>query len=181
MLTIRGRAGTPPYPGDERILTVDVMKKGRPLFTDVVLYEAGYLDSSFASQYADRLWPHENVLQFKSEQLRAEGCDELRVTNRASEPVAHLRVHTRDMFLILDVDRDEELSVPATPFPRRETGWLTAEGRLGSGGELKPVKAHAFTSQQNIQVRYRVEVLADRILLDVAPLPAEYVIRGCRT
>jgi hypothetical protein len=175
-VTLKGQSGQPWIPSDDRVLHLSASRNGNPVFSEIELYRAGFLDDSFLDEYPDRSWPHNNVIRFKGYRVRATGCDQLVVRNTSAQEITYLRATLRDLLIFMNITSNTEVAVPVTPFPARTSGFLLADGEFANGNQIDPGSKYPF--EPHGRLRYSVEVSSHRTEVTISPLLGT-AVPGC--
>jgi len=121
-------------------------KDQRSLAADKPLWD----DTSDGSRFFEShnyQWVDKSVLRFGLKRTSIDPPrDEITVFNDSSKPVDELRLESRDIFLILDLQPNQALKLAA--YPQSWLSWLGCEGRFASGQNI-PFHGANFSLHDN--------------------------------
>jgi hypothetical protein len=99
------------------------------------LYEAGFMDRAFLRQYPRAEWVASNALHMFGAPAKDVPRIVLVVKNDADTPLKWIRIRSEELFLVLDVRRNE--SVQLMTWQWADMAWFVVEGEWADGSPLE--------------------------------------------
>jgi len=117
----------------DSVVKYRLSKNGSVFVKDRVAHRGDWLDISFALAYPEHAWIGENVMRFwrKPDRIEHDRYDTLLISNDASKAVRALRIKTKDMFFVFDIQSRSTLKLSFTP--QYEGNYIWCEGEFEDG------------------------------------------------
>ena len=166
-LRLTGDPTMPMTPFRDHWVYFDLSRNAKPVLADRFLHFGDWLDPSFNFLYTQHRWPSNNMIQFLREAAPESECDRLVVRNNTDQAISYLRIESRDLFLVFNLDPRSEVNIRPTPqsLMTRELSWIEVEGEFADyrridwkgvnfsmGGQKGPFDYHISINAGGAQV-----------------------------
>lgn len=120
----------------DTVVSYRLSKNGTMFVKDKVAHRGDWLDVSFELAYPEHTWIGENVMRFwrKPDRDRDDRFDVLLISNETNKTVRYVRIVTKDMFFIFDIQPHSNLKLSFTHQPEGNDIWC--EGEFDGGSSL---------------------------------------------
>ena len=156
----------------------NVIRNGQTVVKDAYAHSGDAMDISFELAYPEHAWIDENVLRFWRNPDRAEqsGADTLLIWNQTGKAIRYLKVNSKDMYLVFDVQPNSTLKL----FPSHQPwqSWLDCKGEFEDGQRIQCNGVNfSHNDKLNPPLKYCVSIKYDRVVIE-SPQIEGYDVNG---
>ncbi len=166
----KGRGGFIIY----AVVRHNVIKHGQTIIKDALTHYGDSMDISFELAYPEYAWVDENVIRFWRNPDRPEQdkTDTLLVSNDTDKTIRYLKINTKDMFFIFDIQPRTTLKLSFSRQP--EGNHIGCEGEFDDGQQIGSNWV-SFQNENKLHepLRYCMSVNYDRVKIE-SPLEEGY-------
>ena len=160
----------------DSVVKYRLLKNGNVFVKDRVAHSGDWLDISFELAYPEHAWIGENVMRFwrKPNRIEEDRSDALLISNESYKTVRYLRIKTKDMFFLFDIQPRSAMKLSFTH--QFEGNYIWCEGEFEDGQYFQ---YHVAFLESNVSgpLSYCLIIRDDRLTIE-SPQQRGYDYRG---
>lgn len=143
-----------------------VLKNGKPFWTEQYLHSGDAFDLSFEIGYPDYRWLDENILHFYNQENFRKGNPQiLFVVNKTNKVVKYLKLEAWDKFLFFDIQPGSETKLFASP-PKGDYPSVAIEGIFYDGQSFEKETIFKINKGMKESLIYYIHITDEGIAIE---------------
>ena len=153
----------------------DLSRNAQPVLSNKFLHFGDWLDPSFNDLYTQHRWLSNTTIQFLREAAPEPECDRLVVRNNTDQAISYLRIESRDLFLVFNLDPRSEVRIRPTPQSPQtsDLSWIEVEGEFADNRRIDWKGVNFTIREQKGPFDYHISINAGGAQV-TSPQLAEY-------